>query len=263
MEELRTVPHRCFITEGCGGLIDRNWCTGHYAQALMGLPSGLTAKEVERPELLLHRDRKIDLYFAPFDHVDPKAKLLLVSLSPTRAQLHLALTVVSQGLRGGSDIDQCLASVDIMASYATTTRANLISMAEGIDLHSALGLRSCRALFDGRPELLSATFAIPHAVFVRTPGRPGRNYSGAPPLHGHPLLSAFAVQVLAANAAMAPAALVIPMGNPALLATRMAGLDPRRVVEGFPHPSGANGHRLADFRARRAAMRATVRAWFS
>jgi hypothetical protein len=41
----------------------------------------------------------------------------------------------------------------------------------------------------------------------------------------------------------------------------MAGLAPRRVVDGFPHPSGANGHRLADFKDRQGAMRATVSRW--
>jgi hypothetical protein len=263
MKESRTVPHRCFITEGCGGLIDGRWCTEHYAETLSRLPPGLTGKEVERPELLLHRDRKIDLYFAPLDRVDPGATVLLVSLTPTRTELHLALTVVAERLRAGAGIDESLAAVDTLAGYATATRANLISMADGIGLHSALGVRSCASLFHERPELVSVTYAIAHAVFVRTPGRPGRNYSGAPPLPGHPLLSAFATQVLAANAAMAPEALVLPLGKAATLATRMAGLDPRRVVDGFPHPSGANGHRLADFRSRQAEMRATVAGWFT
>lgn len=257
------MPHRCFISEGRGGLIDERWCTEHYAETLSRLPPELSGKEVERPELLLHRDRRIDLYFAPLDRVDPGATVLLVSLSPTRAELHLALTVVADRLRAGEDVDESLAAVDTLACCATATRTNLISMADGIGLHSALGIGSCAELFHERAELVSATYAIAHAVFVRSPGRPGRNYSGAPPLHGHPLLSAFATQVLAANAAMAPEALVVPLGNAAALATRMAGLDPRRVVDGFPHPSGANGHRLADFRAREAAMRTTVARWFT
>lgn len=256
------MPHRCFITEGCGGLIDERWCTQHYAEILSGLPPGLTERELERPELLLHRDRKIDLYFAPVDHVDPGVKVLLVNLCPTRAQLHLALTVVTEHLRAGESVEQSLAAVNTMDSYATTTRANLISMADRIGLHSALGIDSCAALFDHRTDLVSAAYAISHAVFVRTQGRPGRNYSGAPPLTGHPLLAAFATQVLAAQLAMTPDALVLPLGNAATIATRVAGVDPDRVVDGFPHPSGANGHRLADFTDRQAAMRATVSRWF-
>jgi hypothetical protein len=261
-EEVRTVPHTCFITKGCGGLIDERWCTEHYAETLAQLPPGLPEKDLERPELLLHRDKKIDVYFAPLDYVNSSAKVLLVGLSPTRAHLHLAVTVVADRLRAGASPDESLAAVNTMETFATSTRANLIRMADGIGLHSALGLRSCAALFDERTDLISATYAISHAVFVRSPGRLGRNYAGAPPLEGHPLLSAIATQVLAANAAMTPGALVVPLGNVATIATRMAGLAPDRVVDGFPHPSGANGHRLTDFKDRQGAMRATVSRWF-
>lgn len=256
------MPHRCFITEGRGGLIDGRWCTEHYAEVLCRLPPGLAEKDLERPELLLHSDKKIDVYFAPLDHVAASAKVLLVGLSPSRAQMHTALTVVTEHLRAGEGPEESLAAVDITAGYAATTRANLVSMTDGIGLHSALGLESCATLFGRGSGLLSATHAIAHAVFVRTPGRPGRNYAGTPPLDRHPLLSAFATQVLAANARLAPDALVVPLGNAATVATRLAGLDPRRVVAGFPHPSGANGHRLADFTSRQVEMRATVSRWF-
>lgn len=256
------MPHRCFITEGCGGLIDERWCTEHYAEVLRRLPPRLAEKDLERPELLLHRDKKIDVYFAPLDHVDADVKVLLVGLSPSRTQLHLALTVVADGLRAGVGPDECLAEVDLTECYAATTRANLVSMTDGIGLHTALGIDSCATLFEDGSDLLSTTHAISHAVFVRVPGRPGRNYAGTPPLERHPLLSAFATQVLAASARLAPDALLVPLGNAATAATRMAGLDPRRVVEGFPHPSGANGHRLADFTDRQDAMTATVSRWF-
>jgi hypothetical protein len=34
-------------------------------------------------------------------------------------------------------------------------------------------------------------------------------------------------------------------------------------VHGFPHPSGANGHRLRQYQQQRDELTATVRRWFA
>jgi hypothetical protein len=116
---------------------------------------------------------------------------------------------------------------------------------------------SSARLFADRHDLVSTTSAICHAVFLD-----GRNYSGAPPVDRHPLLRAFARQVLDANLAMTPDALVIPLGQATRRAMALTGVDPRRVLSDFPHPSGANGHRVRQYARAREAMRQTVAAWF-
>jgi hypothetical protein len=92
-----------------------------------------------------------------------------------------------------------------------------------------------RGAFGGRFDLVTSTSAVCHAAFVRE----GRNHSGAPPVGRHPLLRAFARQVLAAN--LAPDALVIPLGNAATEAVRLADVNAKRVLYHFPHPSAGNG----------------------
>ena len=40
-------------------------------------------------------------------------------------------------------------------------------------------------------------------------------------------------------------------------------VDPKRCLFGFPHPSGANGHRKSRFEEQREALTKKARAWFS
>jgi len=75
------------------------------------------------------------------------------------------------------------------------------------------------------------------------------------------VLTAFARQVLAAALAGAPDALVVPLGKAAGLGVRLAGADPARVLDGFPHPSGSNGHRVRQYGRERDRLAAAVRAW--
>jgi hypothetical protein len=112
-------------------------------------------------------------------------------------------------------------------------------------------------------HLEGSTSAFLHAVFYD-----GANYGGGDMVSNiseFPVLAAFIDQVLAADIAFAPTALVIPLGvavSAALERLVDAGLvSPDRVLLGFPHPSGANGHRKPQFEAHKAAMTAKVTQW--
>ncbi len=79
----------------------------------------------------------------------------------------------------------------------------------------------------------------------------------------HPLPRAFAQQVLAADLARIPEALIVPLGQAATEAVALTGVEPRRVLVGFPHPSGGNGHRQRlDDQGRQRLSKAVVD-WFS
>jgi hypothetical protein len=249
--------HRCFISMGAGGLIDPRWCTATLAPTLRALPPDLYEATITRPELQLCTDGPVSIYFVPFDLVNPSARVLLVGLTPGRHQMHLAVTTAAAALRASHSIDQALRAAKQAAGFAGTMRTNLVAMLDGIGLHRALELPSSAGLFADRHDLVSTTSAICHAVFLD-----GRNYSGAPAVDRHPLLRAFARQVLDANLAMTPDALVIPLGQATRRAMALTGVDPRRVLSDFPHPSGANGHRVHQYARAREAMAQTVAAWF-
>lgn len=250
---------RCFIRAAAGGLISADWCSARHLDTLASLPSDLAAADVERPELVLYRDSRMSVLLTPFDDCNPAARVALVGLTPGRHQLHSALTAAAATLRGGQGIDEAVLRAKGQAAFAGRMRVNLIRMLDDIGVHHALGLRSCEALFDDRRELATSTSAVCHAVFVRA----GKNYGGTPPVDRHPLLAAFARQVLAANLAMAPDALVVPLGDAAAAAVALTDVKPERVLRGFPHPSPGNGHRVRKYAEAREDLINQVKRWAS
>jgi hypothetical protein len=183
--------------------------------------------------------------------------VLIVGLTPGRQQLCLVVNTAAVALRVGCGVDEALRRADAVASFAGAMRTNLVGMLDGIGLPAALGVASSARLFGDRADLVSTTSAICHAAFWD-----GENYNGQLPADRHPLLAAFAGQVLAANLAMLPEALVIPLGRQATRAVAFAGAPPDRVLAEFPHPSGANGHRQRLYDKGRDEMTRTVARWF-
>jgi hypothetical protein len=250
------MAHRCPITEGAGGLIDPGWCTVAFAPVLRALPENLSMADATRPELKLYSDDRISVYFAPMDLMEPAAPVLLVGITPGRAQLHLAVTTAAAALREGRSVDTAVGAAKRTARFAGPMRTHLTTMLDGIGLHHALGLATSAHLFADRADLLASTSAICHSVIV-----PDGNYSGdSPRIDRHPVLRAFARQVLAVALEGMPDALVIPFGERVQDAVELSGIDPKRVLWGFPHPSGGNGYRVRYYNEARDDMARIVAA---
>lgn len=67
-----------------------------FAPILREMTDAAIAEEIERPRRLLLdssqiRDRRIDIAYAPFDHVNLAAKVVVVGLTPGRQQMRNAL----------------------------------------------------------------------------------------------------------------------------------------------------------------------------
>ncbi|MFC5061621.1 hypothetical protein [Actinomycetospora atypica] len=248
----------CFLAAAADDTIIATWCSVAFEDTLRGLPSPVTDGDVTAERFLLHRDPALEVYFAPLDRFNASARVALVGITPGRSQARLALATASAALRAGASLDVALAQAKSTASFADPMRRNLVTMLDGIGLATALDIPTCNDLFHERTDLVAMTSVVCHPVFVRG----GENYRGSSPaLDGHPLLRAFAERVLAAALTSAPDALVVPLGVAAEQGFRLAGVDPARVLSGFPHPSGGNGHRVAFFARERSQLSAAVTAW--
>ena len=141
-------------------------------------------------------------------------------------------------------------------------RTNLVTMLDALGLHRHLSLRSCEQLFQDAHPILHTTSALRYPVF-----KAGMNYSGSAPTPTQsPILLAMVDQLLGPELDRVTDALVIPLGKGATECLRwLSGrgrLAPERWLDGLPHPSGANGHRVRQFAEHRAALRSQVRRWF-
>lgn len=222
----------------------------------------------ERPELLndtfrLTREGAIEIFYAPFDYVNPDAKLVLMGITPGWAQMQTAYRESARALQAGEPALHACSRAKRMASFAGPMRRNLIAMLDGLDVHLALGISSTVALFETEWSLLHTTSAVRYPTFIN-----GANYTGhSPSLLGTPTLRRFVVDVLAPELALVQNALIVPLGSAASDVTRFlvqaGNLKSKRCLLGFPHPSGGNGYRVRQYREQRVAMRTTVSQWFA
>jgi hypothetical protein len=84
---------------------------------LRALPPDVTEAQVTRPELLLHHDGRLSIYFMPFDLVRPAAKVMVVGLTPGRHQMWAAVRAASAALRAGASVNDAVARAKGIAGF--------------------------------------------------------------------------------------------------------------------------------------------------
>ena len=81
------------------------------------------------------------------------------------------------------------------------------------------------------------------------------NYTGTPAISSVPMLRGIVMDCLATEARALPDAVWVPLGPAAAaglrLLTTSGVMEASRVLEGLPHPSGANAERVAYFLGRK------------
>ena len=196
--------------------------------------------------LLLARDGKLSQYWAPFDHTPRSARLVIVGITPGRKQAANALHAFANALRSGQALEAALKHAKLVGSFSGPLRNNIVRMLDSVGVHDALGVPTCASLFDVAHEQVHFTSALRYPVFLD-----GANYNGHPDLLRTPFLRQMVETFLAAEARALPGALWLPLGPKPTAALRRLvslGLLPAdRVLEGMPHPSGANAERIKFF----------------
>jgi hypothetical protein len=223
-----------------------------FRQELLSLPlKGESDKfgraELICPQFLLFSQSNLDVYYAPFHNLNPNARLALIGLTPGWTQMEEAFRAARKGLSSGLDGQRLFEHIDRTGSFSGPMRKNLVEMLDGIGINTLLGISSCLSLFDTLHHMVHFTSVVSAPIFKN-----GDNYRGyGPPLLQVPELEKWVVENLAAELAAMPQAVIVPLGRVADEAIRflnqnVTGLG-RRCLAGFPHPSGANGHRQQDF----------------
>jgi hypothetical protein len=193
--------------------------------------------------------------------VNFEAKVVIVGITPGWTQMEIAFRQARAALLKGGNAEVALRTVKREASFAGAMRRNLIKMLNEIRLQKAMGQTSCDDLFGCNSDLIHPTSAIRHPVFVH-----GRNYTGhSPDLLCEAILLRYVELVFATELAAMPRALVVPLGSCVDAVLRhlinIGALNPKRCLLGFPHPSGANGHRPSQFEQRRNGFVRIVEEW--
>lgn len=222
-------------------------------------PSSLSIEQLRA--FRLEAEGNVEVYYAPFDYITPDAKVMIVGITPGFYQMQLSFEAARDSLQRGGTAEEALYAAERTGCFAGPMRANLASMLDGLGVHNALAIPSTEQLFEEQRPLLHTTSAVRYPVFVN-----GENYTGhAPLLRKSPLLMRYVKTLLVEELRLVPTALVVPCGrsvSEVLHELAADGLvDERRVLTGFPHPSGANGHRKRIYDGLKAGLCEIVKRW--
>ena len=225
----------------------------------------LTKVQLRIPRFCLYAERELEIYYAPLGYVRRQAKVALVGLTPGWQQMELSYRLAA-GLivdsQTGHNTAHVMSEIKRQMSFAGPMRRNLLKMLDELGFAKELGLASSAAIFEDRANLVHTTSALRYPVFFRE-----RNYTGhSPKMLSRSIQVQMVEQLLGQELSQLPEALIIPMGEGATRATRhlvnIRILDESRCLFGFPHPSGANGHRHQQFAAHRQTLSDKLKLWF-
>ncbi len=213
-------------------------------KAEIGMPDKL------RMNTALYGGKKIDIAYAPFDHMNSTARIVIVGITPGRQQMANALLECHRQLQQSAPPEKALGAAKVHASFSGPMRANLVAMLDDIGVARHLGLASTASLWREASDLAHFTSALRYPVFID-----GKNYSGAPSMLRVPLLREQVETWLEDEMRRLPEALFVPLGpkvGEALehVAPR-AGIRKDQILTGLPHPSGASAERIAYFLGRK------------
>ena len=201
--------------------------------------------------LRLASDGPLDVLYAPFDHVNRDARLVLVGITPGRQQALNALLEAHRQLNAGTPLALASERAKGVASFSGPMRANLVAMLDHFGIHKLLGISGCAGLFEASAALVHYTSALRYPVYVD-----GRNYSGQPEIARTPLLRVQLLGHFAEEAEALRGALFVPLGDKVTRALEFVAdagaIDAERILSGLQHPSGAHQERIAYLLGRKA-----------
>lgn len=214
-----------------------------FALLVRSLPGPTLRGDPPPHELLLERDGDLSVYYAPFDVVNPTARLAIVGITPGLQQMQNALVAFRGALDEGVAPADAARRAKQTGSFSGPLRSNLVAMLDHFRINEYLGIRSCASLFGGDNHLVHCTSALQYPVF-----RGGKNYNGSPKMTRHPMLRRYLIDGWGRQARLLPEVVWVPLGGKVAEAAhtliKEGVLDAGRVLEGLEHPSGANNERI-------------------
>ncbi len=211
-------------------------------------------------EFVLHREGALSVVWAPCDYINRSARIAIVGITPGWQQVQIGYSAAHQALKDGLSYPEACRRAKGQAAFAGTMRKNLVAMLDDIGVAQVLGMASTVDLFGGPHPDLHTTSALRYPVF-----RNNKNYTGhTPNLMKNDFLRSMTETLLLEELMAISPALVVPLGKAANECVRHALSICQAdvsLLDKFPHPSGANAHRVRQFNDEKDSLLAAVDAW--
>jgi len=204
----------------------------------------INQKSVKDKKFLLEKEKNIEIYYAPFDYINSKAKIVIVGITPGLQQMLQSYEVINQR--------KSLKEVKDLSSFKGSMRTGLIKYLDELKINDILKIKSCESLFNKNSKYLHTTSLVKYPVFDK-----GKNYSGANILKKKILLD-FIEKRFLGELKILKNSIIIPLGNTVSSTIEYLNnkynLELACFLKGFPHPSGANARKSIQFKENKMAM---------
>ncbi len=225
-------------------------------------------KEFNKEDILvsdfnLYDDGKISIYYAPHNEIINKsAKIFIVGITPGWSQTSIAYKTANEELNKNLDYESIKYECKRNSRFAGSMRKNIIEMLDELNIPGYLNIASSSMLFDECDNLLHTTSVIPYPVFVKM-----KNYTGSnPQITESEILYKFVKEYFYKEARELSNALFVPLGKSVEevleLIIKEGIIKESQCLLGFPHPSGANGHRKSQFELNKEKLSKKVENFF-
>jgi len=200
-------------------------------------------------KFLIAKKDNIKIYYAPFDYINSKAKIMIVGITPGFQQMLQSFEVINQG--------KSLKEVKDLSSFKGSMRTGLIKYLDELEVNKKLKIKSCESLFNKNSKYLHTTSLVKYPVFDK-----GKNYSGANILKKKILIE-FIEKNFLKELKTLKKAIIIPLGN--TVSSTIEYLNNKYdlklacFLKGFPHPSGANARKNIQFKENKRNMKLLLR----
>lgn len=231
-----------------------------YVPKIARLPEEIEKQDLLHENFRLGTEGLLEMYFAPHNEiVNEQARIVIVGITPGWTQMKTAFLEVRQALHEGKPLGEAAWRAKQAARFAGTMRKNLLDMLDACGIPQTLQLSSANELFETGSDLLHTTSLIKYPVFKQ-----GKNYTGyGPEISKSPMLSHYSNEVFTGElACITQPFLLIPLGKAVSEVinhlAKSGRVDASFCLSGFPHPSGANGHRKKQFEVMKDKLRSVV-----
>ncbi len=223
-------------------------------------------ENILKEEFQLYSDSKnrIKIYYAPHNEIiNKKAKVFIVGITPGWTQTSIAYKTAKDGLIKKISSQQIRKNCKNNSRFAGSMRKNIIEMLDELELNKYLEINSCSDLFEENGDILHTTSLIPYPVFIN-----GKNYTGSnPKMLENEILKSYIKQFFYKEVNELKGVMIIPLGIAVEeVLNNMVDegvIRDNQCLFGFPHPSGANGHRKKQFELHKEELKKKINLYFS
>jgi hypothetical protein len=149
-----------------------------YRTVIASLPENtITRATILTDALVVGREGRLSVYYAPLDSIKTTARVVLVGLTPGWNQAQIACQEFRRRKHDGATDDQAMQAAKCDAAFAGM-RKRLCDWLHDLGVGEWLGIPSTASLFADHRHLANTTSLIRYPVFV---GPESKNYTGHGP----------------------------------------------------------------------------------